>query len=491
MATIHVTALGHCSPQNPHERFVLIRLRAEAADQATAPTEAPARDISLVIDRSGSMGGHPLKVAATACAQFISALRPIDTISVFAYDDSLTTLAVREHTSDHLQRKVRSLQAGGSTDLYQGWVTGAKACHKGGQVILLSDGHANAGRVTDAYTLGKHAAVTRKQFGVSTSTIGIGDGYDEALMAGMAREGGGGHYFAHNVESVLRALDQELFSLSATIAEDVTIDFAGSRINVGRMWDGEVTERVIMVPPPPPGIGIPDSLQGSVRWQDLETGSAGHTDFAFDFSFEPNDEVALAILTEKVQAFDEECADVRDRTRIESLMQRGRDLLFHVTIHQLEATPAGEALKVRLNSALEGLQRLHRDFDETDASLFRKRSRQSHHNLSMPSKAFTSFDEDREVINRLYSRGAPEPSQHRLSPEALLLAPIDRWREWNMAPIEVRARTIVVLSDDPKAGFRSREIEGETGHRIKTQYADRETIQRLLGEASNLFEETP
>jgi Ca-activated chloride channel family protein len=106
MANIHFTALGHCSPQNPQERFVLIRLQAEASDQGATPTEAPPRDITLVIDRSGSMSGHPLKVAATASAQFVGALRLIDTISVFAYDNSLTTIAVREHPSERLQRKV-------------------------------------------------------------------------------------------------------------------------------------------------------------------------------------------------------------------------------------------------------------------------------------------------------------------------------------------------------------------------------------------------
>ncbi len=488
MATIHVTALGHCSPQNPQERFVLIRLQAEAADQGTAPTEAPPRDISLVIDRSGSMSGHPLQVASTACAQFIGALRPIDTISVFAYDDSLETIAVRANPSELLQQKVRSLEAGGSTDLYLGWVTGAKTCQRGGQVILLSDGHANAGRWTDAHSLRKHAAVSRRQYGITTSTIGIGDGYDEALMAGMAREGGGGHYYAHTVDAVLRALDQELFSLNATIAEDVTIQFAGSSINVGRMWDGEVTDRVIAVPVPPAGLGIPDSLPGVVRWRDLETGTQAEATFSFDFSFEPNEEVSLAILTEQVQAFDEECAHVHDRSRIEGLIQRGRDLLFHVTIHPLEASAAGAALKARLNSAIEALQRLQRDFDESDASLFRKRSRQSQHNLSMPSKAFTSFDEDREVVNRLYARAAPDATEYGLCVEALQIAPLERWRSWNLAPVAKRGNTLVVLSDDPKAGFLTREVESETGHRIKTEYADRETVQRILGEVENLSE---
>lgn len=488
MATIHVTAIGHCSPQNPQERFVLIRLRAEASNNGAAPSDAPGREISLVVDRSGSMSGHPLQVATTACAQFLGALRPIDTVSVFAYDTEVQPIGIREHPGEHLQSRLQAIRAGGGTDLYLGWVSGAKACRPGGIVILLSDGHANAGRWTDAHALGKHASLSRKQYGITTSTIGIGDGYDEALMAGMAREGGGGHYYAHNVEAVLRALDQELFSLNATIAKDVTIQFAGSLINVGRMWDGEVSERVIAVPVPPPGLGIPDSLPGTVRWSDLETGNYAETSFMFDFLFEPNDEVSLVLLTERVQAFDEECADVRDRSRIQALSQKGRDLLFHVTIHPMESSPAGEALKARLNGALEALQRLNREFNENDASLFRKRSRQSQHNLSMPTKAFSSFEEDREVINRLYSRSVSESTEYHLCIEALQFAPLDRWRGWNLAPVAMHGNTIVVLSDDPKAGFLTREVESETGHRIKTEYADRETVQRLLGEVENLSE---
>jgi hypothetical protein len=162
--------------------------------------------------------------------------------------------------------------------------------------------------------------------------------------------------------------------------------------------------------------------------------------------------------------------------------------LFHVTVYPLEATPSGQALKARLEGALEGLQRLQRDFDETDASLFRKRSRRSHHNLSMPSKAFTSFGEDREVVKRLYSRAATDAAGFSFCAEALQIAPLEKWREWNLAPIAKRGNTFVVLSDDPKAGFLTRVVESETGHRIKTEYADRETIQRILGEVENLSE---
>ena len=59
----------------------------------------------------------------------------------------------------------------------------------GATIVLLSDGHANAG-VTDPDALGGVARKAAQQ-AITTSTIGIGLGYDQRLLAAVARGGSG------------------------------------------------------------------------------------------------------------------------------------------------------------------------------------------------------------------------------------------------------------------------------------------------------------
>ena len=57
------------------------------------------------------------------------------------------------------------------------------------RIVILSDGHANAG-VIGSGELARHAQELLAR-GVTTSALGIGDGYDEQLLGSIAEAGGG------------------------------------------------------------------------------------------------------------------------------------------------------------------------------------------------------------------------------------------------------------------------------------------------------------
>lgn len=70
------------------ELTLLIRLHP-----APAPKRSGGRmplNLSLVIDRSGSMDGEPLEMAKAALVAALRQLRPEDRVSVVSFDDEVT-----------------------------------------------------------------------------------------------------------------------------------------------------------------------------------------------------------------------------------------------------------------------------------------------------------------------------------------------------------------------------------------------------------------
>lgn len=78
-------------------------------------------------------------------------------------------------------------------------------------MLLLSDGMANAG-VTDPDQLGSLARQATSDR-VTTSTIGIGTGYDETILAAVAIGGQGNHAFAEHAEGTVVAVAGEIEGL--------------------------------------------------------------------------------------------------------------------------------------------------------------------------------------------------------------------------------------------------------------------------------------
>ena len=72
------------------------------------------------------------------------------------------------------------------------------------RVILLSDGLANVGpsSTSDLKALGR--SLSRQ--GISVSTIGVGDDYNEDLMAGLAEASDANYYYVKDAESCRKYL---------------------------------------------------------------------------------------------------------------------------------------------------------------------------------------------------------------------------------------------------------------------------------------------
>ena len=209
-------------------RYLVVRL---AAPDARRSGRLPV-NVSLVLDRSGSMGGPKIRLAKEAVGRAIATLDARDRFSVVFYDDTIdvvvpstpATADARAAASEALQR----VDARGSTNLFGGWMRGCEqvALNADGEVVsrslLLTDGLANVG-VTDRFELETHAAELRRR-GVATSTFGVGHDFDEALLEAMASAGGGNFYYIQDARQIGDFMTSELGEALEVVARDVRLE---------------------------------------------------------------------------------------------------------------------------------------------------------------------------------------------------------------------------------------------------------------------------
>ena len=206
---------------------VLIRLHP-----APAPQQHGRRlplNLSLVLDRSGSMSGEPLEMAKQAIVAALRQLHAQDRVSVVSFDDTvrveLPSGPVRD--LDAMIAQMLRLESGGSTALYDGWLEGATqvAGHLDRQglnrVILLSDGQANCG-LTDPAEIARRVAGLSER-GVSTTILGFGRHYDETLLLAMATAGDGNFEHIEDARSLPTFFESELQGLSRTSGRTVSL----------------------------------------------------------------------------------------------------------------------------------------------------------------------------------------------------------------------------------------------------------------------------
>jgi Ca-activated chloride channel family protein len=81
----------------------------------------------------------------------------------------------------------------------------------GSTLLLISDGHANSGEQDPKFfTEVATKSATQK---VTTSTIGLGTGYDESILEALSQGGGGAHRFAGSIDEAVGAIAAEVDDL--------------------------------------------------------------------------------------------------------------------------------------------------------------------------------------------------------------------------------------------------------------------------------------
>jgi Ca-activated chloride channel family protein len=212
----------------PREVMVQIEVEARKNDDG----KRSPMNLAIVLDRSGSMEGAKLEKARQAAAMAVDKLADDDIFSLVTYDDQTDLLIPpervggRDHRED-IKARIFRIQAGGSTALHAGVVLGAKQIRhhfekeRVNRVILLSDGLANVGpsSTSELSSLGREL----RSEGISVSTIGLGDDYNEDLMTALAEASHANYYYVKDAEKLPGIFAEELGSARSLIARTITI----------------------------------------------------------------------------------------------------------------------------------------------------------------------------------------------------------------------------------------------------------------------------
>jgi Ca-activated chloride channel family protein len=222
--------LGHASiARNGRGETFLFAQVAATSDKSAA---ASPMNLALVIDRSGSMKGDRIANAMNAAVGAIERLRDGDSVTVVSFDSSAQVVVpptrVSSSSRGSMEAAIRSIRLGGDTCISCGMLEGmqqlAQTSLSGDRVnrmILLSDGATNSG-IKDVPGLRAMAGRMHGK-GVTISTIGVDVDFDEKVMAALANEGNGRHYFVANASALPAVFSQEFDDILASVAKEAEL----------------------------------------------------------------------------------------------------------------------------------------------------------------------------------------------------------------------------------------------------------------------------
>jgi Ca-activated chloride channel family protein len=208
---------------------VVVKIEVEGCI-APRKSRAPL-NLAIVLDRSGSMSGAKLEQAKQAAALLVEQLDPDDIISLVVYESEIEVVVPAARLGERraeIRRRIERIETGGSTALYGGVETGSQelreflAKERINRVLLLSDGIANVGPSDNRSIADLGKRIARE--GMSVTTLGLGNDYNETLMTALAEASDANYYHIADIETLPEVFKKELGELQSIVAREVIIE---------------------------------------------------------------------------------------------------------------------------------------------------------------------------------------------------------------------------------------------------------------------------
>ena len=204
-----------------------------------------ARDVTLVLDISGSMQGTKMSQARAAGKAVLATLSPQDRFRIIDFSSDVHTfrdsfVVAGRGELEEGTRYLESLQANGGTNI-MGALREALDCPTARDrlplVLFVTDGMATVGE-TSPDVIAREAARLRKD--VRLFTFGLGADVNLSLLEQLAIEGHGTAQFVRPEESVERAVSLVASRLTNPRVTDVRVTASGVRLS--RMLPSDATD---------------------------------------------------------------------------------------------------------------------------------------------------------------------------------------------------------------------------------------------------------
>jgi Ca-activated chloride channel family protein len=172
------------------------------------------RELVVAVDMSGSMG-PAMPTCREAVKRFLASLRPIDHVTVLAFNEAVFTVARRESAPERRIQAVGRLRAWGSTALFDAVLRGLSLleAHRGRRaLVLFTDGEDQISHATAA-DVEKRVEVNATPVYVIAQGKGTRDSALKNVLDHMAGVSGGRAFYTDRID--------ELDGVFAEIGEDL------------------------------------------------------------------------------------------------------------------------------------------------------------------------------------------------------------------------------------------------------------------------------
>ena len=213
------------------EGFALLTL----SPPAISPRETP-RDITLVLDVSGSMSGKKIEQAREAGKQLLGTLSSRDRFRLIDFASDVRSFrdepvfATRENIAA-AERYLDRLRAEGSTNISGALEEALAVPADNGRlplILFVTDGEPTVGE-RNPERIAQQAASERGRRRIFT--FGVGADLNVALLERLALEGRGTAHFVRPTESVERAVSVVASRLTNPVATDLRVRVEGARLS--------------------------------------------------------------------------------------------------------------------------------------------------------------------------------------------------------------------------------------------------------------------
>jgi len=205
--------------------LLLAGIPAHASDQV----EVQKREVTLVIDRSGSMRNEKIKQAKEAALQVIAGLKPGEAFNVLAYSNNVerfseTPVIKTDKTEEAARKYIEGITATGGTNIYDALKTALGQQPAEGMlpiILFLTDGLPTVGQTSELAI--RELVKKSNPFKRRVFTIGVGFDVNAPLLDRLAEVSRGKAETVLPKEDVEAKVGQVFERLSGPVLADTTL----------------------------------------------------------------------------------------------------------------------------------------------------------------------------------------------------------------------------------------------------------------------------